>query len=218
MIMIFGTLGISIQLITRKKQEKEKSNILIWMQYASMILIVVLSAYSQYDSSINEKKYRVAQLKITALSTISPYYLPVLENVINIHNNFLAVHSYLSFEKAQKEYPKLPHSFKWDKNVSKSQLLQLETAKKSFQDIQHAAAEVIKVNLEYGGVVPNKSLLWASKTLEMTFSDTDIYFNPYFSGETSSKAASVEYAKNTREAFGHIFGEIRNASNVLAGE
>lgn len=213
LIMIFGILGILLQYLTRKKQAKEKSNPLVLLQYASMAMIVVLSAYSQYDSSNKEKEYRVAQLKITVLSEVSHHFFPVFENMISINNKFPIINSYLSFEKLHKEKPKLLHSFDWEKNVTKSQALELKSAKKSFQDIQRVAAEIQRINLVYPEVVPKKSLVWAQKTLEMSFSDTKTYFNPYF-----SKNASVKYSQSLGEAFGYILGEIRKSSKVLASE
>jgi hypothetical protein len=69
--MALGVIGIIVQFITRKMKENEKPLYIVATQYVVMILIILLSTYSQIDSSAKDKKYKQAKLKIDVLSKVS---------------------------------------------------------------------------------------------------------------------------------------------------
>lgn len=95
---------------------------------------------------------------------------------------------------------------------------ELETAKNAknaFSDIQDIAARIIQIHLEHTGVLPEKSIAWANKTLGMQFIDVEIYFDPYSPMGENPKEAVVTYYKETGEIFGLIMGEINKASMII---
>ena len=214
-IMVIALVGIVVQFATRKIKEEKKPGYLVSIQYGTMILIVVLGAYSQYMSSVKEEEYRVAKLKIDVLSNISKQMLPVFEDMITIQNNFITVKNYLSYQKAKKNFPELPHVVNWRKDVSKKQIAALHSAKNAFHKIQSIAAEIIKLAIEYDELVPQKTLDWASATIKMKFEDIEMYLDPYASVGNLPAVSVISYFKKTGEAFGVVIGQIKLAVHTI---
>lgn len=112
-IIAIGIISIAIQFFSRKVDEKEKPIVLAAIQYSIMAAIIILGGYSQYQSALDAKSYKKAVYTVSVLSKVSESYFPIVEHMTDIMNNYLSVHSYLSFEKAKKDYPELSLAIDW---------------------------------------------------------------------------------------------------------
>jgi len=214
-ITVLGVLGIFIQIISRKSDKNDKPLYLVVSQYLVMFLIVVLSGYSQLESSRKESEYKQAKLELDVLSRVSEHYFPVMESIIKIQNNFLTIKNYIDFEKAKKSNPEIASAFNWNKRVSKNQILELEEGKIAFQKIQSIAVEIVKLNMEYEEILPQKTVVWASNTLKIQFNDLGVYFDPFAPYGEQPKNSVLEYSYNTGKAFGLVMGRIKRAVNII---
>ncbi|MCF6210878.1 MAG: hypothetical protein L3K24_09495 [Gammaproteobacteria bacterium] len=215
LITVLGVLGIIIQISSRKINEHEKPTYLVILQFVVMLMIVILGSYSQYESSKKESAYKQASLEIDVLSKVSEHYLPVMESIIKIQNNFLTMNNYLDFEKAKKNSPELAHVFNWHKTASENQISELEEGKLAFQEIQNIAVEIVKLNMEYEGVLPKKTVIWASNTLKIPFNNIEAYFDPFAPLGEKPKKSVLEYSRDTGEAFGLVIGRIKHAVAII---
>jgi len=213
--MILAILGIIVQFYSRKMRESEKPKHLVWIQYSAMILITVLSAYSQFDASQKNQAYKSAKLEIDVLSKISEKYTDVLEELFKIQNNFLIVKNWLSFEKARRENPDLAEVIDWYRVASEQQLSEMESVKESLIELKQIAANVIKLGIEYEGLIPNEVLVWANTTLEMRLENIVSYLDPYAPIGKQPKASVINYMNLTGKAFGLVIGNIKRAVNTI---
>ncbi len=215
--IMLALLGVGILYYTRKMQEKDKPKYIVVTQYVAMALIIIMSAYSQYESSKNDEAYKNAVHEIAVLSKVSEYFLPVMNDMKNIQNSMLSVKNYLSFERAKIEHPDFASAINWEGVAAESHLQELQSARDSFERIKLVAAEVVKLNIEYESVLPNVTLGWASLTLNMKFSEIEEYFDPYAPVGKLPKETVIAYHENTGKAFGEVIGRVRVASDVIKG-
>jgi len=218
MMVIIATLAIVsivIQFLSRKIKEEEKPLCLAIIQYGIMITITILSAYSQIDSVKKENIYKYAQIELQILSKVSQYFYPVIMNIIEIQNNFVVVKNYLSFKKAKRSNPEISSMIDWYKIANKQQRKQLEKTKKAFHNIKYAASEILKLSMEYGDIIPEKTIKWAQKTVTMRFEEIDKYFDPYAPIGEYPKNSVIFYIKETGEAFGVVIGKIRRSTETI---
>lgn len=214
-IMILGLIGVVILYFTRKMQENEKPQYIVSVQYVSMALVVILSGYSQYQSSKEEKKFKIATHEVAVLSQVSEKLIPLIDNIAKVQNKIWVVKNYLSFEKAKKEHHELAIAFNWHKIAGESRVAELYEAKEAFKNIKFIAAEIVKLNIEYQGIVPAETLKWANFTLNLSFEEIDQYLDPYAPiGESPNKSVLM-YHKKTGKAFSLVIGKIRAASDLL---
>ena len=214
-IMILGIIGIIIQFISRKMQENEKSQYIVVAQYVVMLLIVLLGAYSQIVTSAKDKEYRQAKLEIEVLCKVSKHYQSAMKNTIRLQNNFLSIKNYLSFEKSKKDNREFSDLINWQKVASEKHISELNAGKAAFQAIQSIAANILRLSIEYEGILPAETVAWANTTLKVRFNDIETYFDPFSPIGCKPKASVLEYIKSTGEAFGVVIGRIRNAVNVI---
>jgi hypothetical protein len=214
-MMLLGILGVVLQFLARTMEEKDKPGHLVFAQYAVMISVVVLGAISQLESSKKEQVYKSAQLEIDVLSEVSQHFYPVLENMIKIQNDFLTVRNYLSYQKAQKEYPEYAEMLNWYSFASEHHKSELEAVKGALKEVKLVAAEILKLDVEYEGVVPSNTVAWAKETIAIKFEDIDEYFDPYAPVGEEPKTSVLEYADRTGRAFGVVIGRIRNSAVTI---
>ena len=214
-IMIIAIASVVVKLVSRTKKENEKSLFLVSLEYGLMLLIIILGSYSQYVSYSKDKQYKIARLELDVLPKVSEYYLPVFEALLDIQNNFLTVKNYLSYEKAKKNNPDLAVAINWHKDASKKQIRELDAAKDSFQKIKSIAAEIIKIGIEYEGVLPEEILEWARTTLKIDFENIEEYLDPYTPIGSMPKPTVVSYFRKTGEAFGYVIGRVKRSVNVI---
>jgi len=213
--MIIAMASVAIKLVNRKTIENEKPLIVVFLEYAFMFLIIILGSYSQYAAFGKDKQYKAAQLELDVLPKVSKYYLPVFESLVDIQNNFLTVKNFLSYERAKKRNPGLSSVIHWRKDASKKQIRELDEAKKSFRNIKSIAAEIIKIGIEYEGVLPEQIQEWAGTTLKIDFENIEAYLDPYAPVGDTPKPTVVNYFRKTGEAFGHVIGKIRHSVNIV---
>lgn len=174
-----------------------------------------MGAYSQYYASEKDSHYKRAIFEVQVLSRISEFYLPVIDNMTIIHENMLTVRHYLSYKQAIKDNPNMGRFLNWHDDASDSHKLELQTAKESFQKIQMAAAEILKISIEHYGLIPADTLEWANSTLDMKFAGIKEGFDGYAPiGEEPNKSV-LKYSESTGKAFGAVIGRIRAASDTL---
>ena len=214
-LMALGGLGLIVQFLSRKKQEHEKPLALVILQYSIMGAIILLGGYSQFIAAEKDSLYKRAFLEVNVLSKVSELYLPVLDDMAKIHHNMLTVRHYLSYEQGKKDNPDLARFLNWYDSAADSHKLELQTAQDSFQRIKRAAAEILKISIEYDGIIPIDTLQWVNTTLNMNFSEIENHFDYYAPVGEKLKASVLNYSKNTGRAFDLVIGRIRVASNTL---
>jgi len=208
-LVIFGVLGIILQFITRKQEEKEKSIVIVLLQYLTMLSIVVIGFYSQIDSSKKDKDYKQAVYQIDILSKISESFVSVLQN------NMIITKNYLSFEKAKKDNPKFKDFIDWSKVASPNQISKLNESKKALENLKSIAINVVQLNVEHPYIIPNEILEWSDITLKIDFNDVEKYFDPYSPIGEPPKQTVLQYQEKLGKAFGSAMGTIRRFSTVL---
>jgi hypothetical protein len=213
--MIIAITSVVVKLVSRTTRENEKSLFLVSLEYGFMFLIIILGSYSQYVSYSKDKQYKIAQLELEILPKVSEYYFPVFEGLLDTQNNFLTVKNYLSYERAKKKNPDLVVAINWHKDASKKQIRELDEAKKSLQNIKLMAAEIIKIGIEYEGVLPEQILEWAGTTLKIDFENIEEYLDPYASVGGLPKPTVVNYFRKTGEAFDHVIRRIKHSVDVI---
>ncbi|MDY0122022.1 MAG: hypothetical protein RBR54_08770 [Sulfurimonas sp.] len=214
-LMILGIFGIILQYITRKQEEKNKSNVIVFMQYMVMSLIIIFGAYAQFKASQSDLKYKNAVYQVDVLSKMTESFIPVLEDTALIQNNILIVKNYLSFEKAKNENPELKSFMEWEKLVDESQIDKLTEVKKALNRIKSIAANIAKLHIEHPNVIPKEMLDWNNVTLQIDFNEIEIYFDPYSPKGQPPKKSVLEYQKMMGKAFGVAIGNIRKSSELL---
>lgn len=213
--MVLGCLSLALQFFMRKKQEIEKPNVLVNIQYGAMGAIVILSAYSQISSSLESAEARRASLEIEVLSNISGLYIPVLDGVTAIHANMLTVRHYLSYERAKNEHPEFAHALDWHSDAADSHKAELKVAQDSLREIQVAAAKIVQIGVEHGDLVPPETVEWAARTLDIRLANVDQYLDPFVpEGEPPSESV-LAYHESLGLAFRAAVERIRIASAKL---
>ena len=214
-LVIFGVLGIILQFITRKQEEKEKFIVIVLLQYLTMLSIVVIGFYAQIDSSKKDKEYKEAVYQIDILSKISESFVSVLQENAKLQNNMIIIKNYLSFEKAKKDNPKFKDFTDWSKVASPNQISKLNESKKALENLKSIAINVVQLNLEHPSIIPNEILEWSDITLKIDFTDVEKYFDPYSPIGEPPKQTVLQYQKKLGKAFGSAMGTIRRFSTVL---
>ncbi|MEJ2066131.1 MAG: hypothetical protein P8X74_23110 [Reinekea sp.] len=214
-IMILAVSGIILQLITRNTAEKDKSWYVLTFQYLTMISIVVLSAFTQLDTTAKDSAYKKAKLEIEALSKVSQYFFPVMENTIEIQNNFLAVRSYLGYQRAKKENPSYSQHLNWHIDANDQLRSELNQVKKSLKELHHIAVEIVRINGEIEGVIPLETIKWSSETLKINLDNIDDYLDPYAPLGKIPKKSVIEYSVIMGKAYGAVIRNIKEAASVI---
>ncbi len=214
-IMTMGITGIVLQFFMRKKTEIEKPFTLVAAQYLSMIAIVVVSAYSQFVSSKETVLYQTAKLNIEALSRVSESFVPAMNNIIEIQNNYLAVSNYLSYVEAIEKNPELASVMDWKSEAGEKYTTQLEIAQAALKELNIIGAEIIRMNILYGETLPNEIVEWASITSSMSIKKTREYLDPFARMGSSPKPSVVKYSEKTGHAFGVVLGGVRKSVGVI---
>ncbi|MFC3282662.1 hypothetical protein [Litchfieldella rifensis] len=217
-IMFLGVVGVCTQIATRKSSEYEKPLTLVGLHYGAMIGIILLSGYSQYSASQSDESYRKASLEIEVLSEASEHFIPVVKSMNELQSKMLTVKSYLSYQSAQDRHPELAEAIDWYKDSSDSHQAELQSAQHSLDRIQSAAAEIIKLNIAHGSLIPLETVEWASETLSIEFSNVESYFDAYAPVGETPKSSVLGYVDRTGKAFGLIMGRLRSATSVLSDD
>jgi hypothetical protein len=214
-IMILGIIGILLQFYMRKYKEEEKSLILVYMQYIVMVLIVVVTAYLQVNTSRETEKYRFAKIEFDILSQVGQLFVPVMENIIEIQNNYFIVSNYLSIEKAKLENPMFAPVIDKASKMNQAQLEELNKSIAAFEELRGIAIKIVGLNATYNGMLPKEIVDWSILTAKMKFEDVERYLDPYSPVGMKPKDTVMKYYFQTGQAFGVVLGNINKSLNIL---
>lgn len=218
MLMVLGIIGVVLQYSTRLKNENEKGRFVVYSQYIVMVLVIVLGAYSQYDSSKKETLRSNATYEISVLSKVSEKYIEVIELAAKLSNSTLTVKHYLSYEEAKRSNPDLAPAIDWFKDASDTQRRDLESAKNGLSTLNTIAADIIRIDMESNGVIPVETLAWAKETATIKLADFLMYFDAYAPPGEMPKDSVLQYHNEMGNAFGVVIGRLKHAANVLQAE
>jgi len=214
-ITVLSIIGIIVQIMTRKQEERQKSNFIIGIQYSVMILIVVLSTYSQYNSSNQETKYKKAVLELDVLSKLNNGYLTTFENMMIIGQNYEAIFQYKQLKNVEKELGDDFNSLLSKFKLSEKTEVKLEKIRTSLDKIKKYANLITMLNINHPNIIPKEALEWSEITSKINLDNIDIYFNPYAEKDKTPNKSVMEYHEKFGKMSGLIIGKIRKASSYI---
>jgi len=215
MLMVLGLFGVVLQYLTRLKKESEKGIYVVLLQYSVMMLVVLMGAYSQYDSSKKDVLRSSAIYEISVLSKISDKYIQVIGLAAKLSNSSLTIKHYFSYEEAKRSNPNFAGSIDWFQDATEAQKKDLESASYALSELNAIAADIIRIDMESNGIIPAGTLSWAKETSIIKLGDLLTYFDAYASPGKMPKESVLQYHDEMGKAFGLVFGRLKIAANIL---
>lgn len=212
--LLMALTSLVLTSYSRKMDEKEKSNYLVWGNVACLAGIVILNAANQVSSSADDKEYKKAAFELKVLTQVNEFAIPVFENYAAIINNFNPIKNYIYQEQAKA------------KNLDAVHLIEAQQerirAQQSFQDAIQALGELKSIALkiqilhtQYENTIPQRVVEWSRIVNKIELEKMDLYFDPYAREDGSHTKSVMNFFELSGNAFGISIGRTRQASETI---
>lgn len=175
------------------------------------IVVAMLAGVNQYYARQQAGELRVAQMRLTVLSSLSNYRVDMLDDYLWLVVHSVTTKNYLSYEAARTSSGDAATAIPdWNTAFPEALRSEIAKSKSAFDHLQKISRDVLMEAATYPAMVPAPITEWATATLALKFSDLPRVMDPYH-----ATPESVQYAHLIGQAVGSITGGMTRWAGVM---